>query len=49
MHELFYCSFATRDMSDTDIMNILETSRKRSAEESITGILIYWARTSQFM
>ena len=36
-------------MSDTDILNILETSRKRNAEDSITGILIYWTRTRQFM
>ncbi len=49
MHELFYCSFAVREMSETDILNILETARKRNAEESITGILIYWARTHQFM
>ncbi|MFT4578444.1 MAG: hypothetical protein ACI8PD_001497 [Nitrospinales bacterium] len=49
MHELFYCSFATRDMSDTDILNILEKSRIGNAENSITGILIYWAKTRQFM
>ncbi len=49
MHELFYCSFAVRNMSDADILNILETSRKRNAEDGITGILIYWARTRQFM
>lgn len=49
MHELFYCSFAVRDMSDVDILDILETARKRNAEDDITGILIYWARTRQFM
>ena len=49
MHELFYCSFATRNMSDTDLLDILETSRTRNAEDNITGILIYWARTRQFM
>ena len=49
MHELFYCSFAVRDMTDTDILNILETSRIFNAENSITGILIYWAKTRQFM
>jgi len=36
-------------MSDEDILDILETSRKRNAEEGITGILIYWSRTRQFM
>ena len=36
-------------MSDTDILNILEKSRKQNAENSITGILVYWARTRQFM
>jgi hypothetical protein len=49
MHELFYCSFATRDISDTDLLNILETSRKWNAENGVTGILIYWAKTRQFM
>ncbi len=49
MHELFYCSFAVREMSETDILDLIETSRKKNAEIGITGILIYWIKTRQFM
>ena len=49
MHELFYCSFAVRDMSEADILDILEVARSFNAENKITGILIYWIETRQFM
>lgn len=49
MHELFYCSFAVREMSDANILDILKTSRKRNAEQDITGILVYMEKTRQFM
>jgi hypothetical protein len=49
MHELFYCSFAVRDMSDADILDLLEVARSFNSENEITGILIYWIKTRQFM
>lgn len=49
MHELFYCSFAVREMSDKDILDILEVSRTNNVDTGITGILVYWIKTRQFM
>ncbi len=49
MHELFYCSQARTDISKDDILNILEVSRRYNKEQNITGILLYWKKTNQFM
>ncbi len=49
MHELFYCSFATREMTDADILDILEVARAFNKDNKITGILVYWVSTRQFM
>ena len=49
MHELFYCSFAVREMSDADILDLLGVARSFNSENEITGILIYWIKTRQFM
>ena len=49
MHELLYCSCASREISDTDILDILEKARSFNTDNGITGILIYWIKTKQFM
>ncbi len=36
-------------MSETDILDILEIARKFNSDNGITGILVYWAMTRQFM
>ncbi len=41
MHTLFYCSVATREMQDNDILDILKVSREKNALHQITGILVY--------
>ncbi len=38
---LVYISDAAMDISYTDIRDILEVSRKKNAQENITGLLIY--------
>lgn len=35
--------------SEAEILDILEVSRSKNAKLGITGILVYWARTDQFM
>ena len=49
MHELFYCSQARTDISKDDILNILEVSQRDNKKLDITGILLYWKKTNQFM
>lgn len=49
MHELFYASEAKKDISKDDILNILEVSRRDNKNLGITGILLYWTETNQFM
>ncbi len=49
MHELFYCSYAMKGISNEDILNILEVSRQNNSERNITGILLYWKNTNQFL
>jgi hypothetical protein len=49
MHELFYCSMATREMPDADILDILKVSREKNARLKVTGLLVYQKRTREFM
>jgi hypothetical protein len=49
VHELFYCSMATREMLDTDILDILRVSREKNARLKVTGLLVYQKRTKEFM
>ena len=48
MHTLFYSSVASREMQDSDILDILKTSRKNNEENSITGILVYIKKSREF-
>ncbi len=49
MHELFYCSLASRPMSKENIFIILETSRINNEKLGVTGMLLYYDKTKQFM
>jgi hypothetical protein len=46
---LFYCSLAKNDISKDDILNILSWSRQYNKKNDVTGILLYWKKTNQFM
>jgi hypothetical protein len=46
---LFYCSLAKKDISKDDILNILSWSRQYNKKNDVTGILLYWKKTNQFM
>jgi hypothetical protein len=46
---LFYCSLAKKDISKDDILSILSWSRQYNKKNDITGILLYWKKTNQFM
>lgn len=45
MIRLIYLSTAVRDMSDDDLNDILEKSRKNNGSKDITGLLIIKGRT----
>jgi hypothetical protein len=49
MHILFYSSVATKEVSDSEIVNILNTSRENNSQNNITGILVYQKKTREFM
>jgi len=49
LHNLFYCSLAREDISKDDILNILKCSRKNNEKIEVTGILLYWKKTNQFL
>ena len=49
MHELFYCSMATKEMQDADILDLLTISREKNARLDVTGLLVYQKRTKEFM
>ncbi|MGB4467437.1 MAG: BLUF domain-containing protein [Azovibrio sp.] len=38
---LIYCSTATHEMSEVELLELLEESRKRNAELELTGMLLY--------
>jgi hypothetical protein len=48
MHTLFYSSVASREMQDSDILDILKVSRDKNSHHLITGILVYKKRTREF-
>lgn len=41
LHSIVYISSATHKMTDADLNALLEASRKRNAENSLTGALLY--------
>jgi len=41
LFSLVYVSFATRDMSEDDLREILHASRKNNQPQNITGMLLY--------
>jgi hypothetical protein len=49
VHELFYCSMATREMLDADILDMLTVAREKNARLKVTGLLVYQKRTREFM
>jgi hypothetical protein len=49
VHELFYCSMATKEMQDADILDLLTVSREKNARLDVTGLLVYQKRTKEFM
>ena len=49
LHSLFYCSLAKKNISSDDILNILKCSRQNNENISVTGILLYWEKTNQFL
>ena len=49
LHNLFYCSLAKEDISKDDILDILKCSRRNNEKIEITGILVYWKKTNQFL
>ena len=49
LHSLFYCSLAKEDISKDDILNILQCSRRNNEKIEVTGILLYWKKTNQFL
>lgn len=49
LHEIFYCSYAGHPMEEEDILDILKVSRKNNSRAGVTGILLYYPKTRQFM
>jgi hypothetical protein len=49
LHSLFYCSLAKEYISKDDILDILKCSRRNNEKIEITGILVYWKKTNQFL
>ena len=48
MHTLFYSSVASREMLDSDILDILKVSRDKNSHHLITGILVYQKKSREF-
>ena len=48
MHELIYCSMATGEMLEADILDLLKVARDKSARLEVTGLLVYQKRTNEF-
>ena len=49
LHNLFYCSLASKNILSGDILNILKCSRQNNVKIGVTGILLYWEKTNQFL
>ena len=41
MIQLIYASYATREMSNKDLIDLLEKSRQRNTRQNVTGLLLY--------
>lgn len=41
MIQLIYASYATREMSNKNLVDLLEKSRQRNSRQNITGLLLY--------
>ena len=44
MYQLVYVSTASRAMSDADLNEILDVSRRKNRERDVTGVLLYLDR-----
>lgn len=49
MYELIYCSVATKLITIEDLNAILTTSRRWNAEKNVTGMLVYYGKTREFV
>ena len=49
MYELLYCSMATREMKEADILSILEKAREKNSRLGVTGLLVHQKRTNEFL
>jgi hypothetical protein len=49
LHNLFYCSLAKENISKDEILDILKFSRSNNEKIEVTGILVYWEKTNQFL
>jgi hypothetical protein len=49
VHELLYCSIATREMLEADILDLLKMSRDNNTRLDVTGLLVYQKRTNDFL
>ena len=49
MHELIYCSMATGEMLEADILGLLKVARDKNARLEVTGLLVYQKRTNEFL
>ena len=47
LHELTYASLATREMSQPDLVELLDASRETNLRRGVTGLLLY--RHQEFM
>jgi hypothetical protein len=49
MHSLLYCSMATREMLEADILDLLKVARDKNARLEVSGLLVYQKRTNEFL
>lgn len=49
MHESIYCSVATRLITLDDLNAILKTARQYNTKHNITGMLVYYGKTREFV
>jgi hypothetical protein len=48
IYELIYCSMATGEMLEADILDLLKVARDKNARLEVTGLLVYQKRTNEF-
>ena len=49
MHELIYCSMATGEMLEADILDLLKVARDKNACLEVNGLLVYQKWTNEFL